>query len=106
MLRIPLITILSLGERDTLRAVTNTSSAENLASVPLSVSHRFKRGSFLRYVVFIHNASRATNAQFDCAAQVIVLREGQAVATTTRKKIATDNVDDPSRLCLRRRTPA
>jgi len=96
---------LLLGERDTSIAVTNTSPADNLASVPLSVSHRFKRGAFLRYVVFIYNASRATNAQFDVAAQVIVLREGQPVATTTLKKIATDNVDDSSRLAYAAELP-
>ncbi|HXI24811.1 MAG TPA: VWA domain-containing protein [Pyrinomonadaceae bacterium] len=96
---------LLLGERDTSIAVTATSPADNLASVPLSVSHRFKSGSFLRYVVFIYNASRAINAQFDCAAQVIVLREGQPVATTTLKKIATDNAVDPSRLAYAAELP-
>lgn len=96
---------LLLGERDTSMAVTNTSSAGNLAAVPLSVSHRFRSGSFLRYVVFIYNASRIPNAQLDVAAQVIVLREGQPVATTTLKKIATDNVDDPSRLAYAAELP-
>jgi VWFA-related protein len=96
---------LLLGERDTSIAVTAPSPAENLTSVPLSVSHRFKRNSFLRYVIFIYNASRATNAQFDLAAQVIVLREGQPVATTTLKKIATDNVDDPSRVAYAAELP-
>jgi hypothetical protein len=96
---------LLLGERDTSTAVTASSLTDNLASVPLSVSHRFKSGSFLRYVIFIYNASRTTNAQFDVAAQVIVLREGQPVATTTLKKIATDNVDDPSRLAYAAELP-
>ena len=87
-----------LGERQTSVAVSGTSPSDNLASVPLSISHRFRHGSFLRYVVFIYNAARAADGQFDVAAQVIVLREGQPVATTTLKKIPTDNVDHPSRL--------
>lgn len=89
---------LLLAERQGSPSEKSASSTETPAAVQISISHRFKRDSFLRHVVAIYNVSHKTAADFDVAAQVIVLREGQPVATTPLRKVPTDNVEDPSRL--------
>jgi hypothetical protein len=67
--------------------------------VLLSIDRRFARDSFLRYLVFVYNSARASSDSApDVAGQVQVLRDGQPVATTTLKKIATVGVEDPQRL--------
>ncbi len=99
------LSTLLLGERQNPADVTAASTSNNLASVPLSVSHRFKRNSYLRYVIFTYNASRSNDGQFDVAAQIFVLREGQPLATTALRKMPTDNVDDPARVAYAAELP-
>lgn len=68
-------------------------------SVLLSIDRRFKRDSFLRYLVFVYNSARAnTDSAPDLVVQMQVLRDGQPVATTALKKVSTDGVQDLQRL--------
>jgi hypothetical protein len=68
-------------------------------SVLLSIDRRFKRDSFLRYLVFVYNSARAnTDSAPDVVVQMQVLRDDQPVATTALKKVSTDGVQDLRRL--------
>jgi len=65
----------------------------------LSIDRRFKRDSFLRYLVFVYNSARAnTDSAPDVVVQMQVLRDDQPVATTALKKVSTDGVQDLQRL--------
>lgn len=91
---------LLLGQRprpEPANAAVPISSAAD--TVRLSIDRRFSRDSFLRYVVFIYNATRAPTTQPpDVVVQVQVLREGQPVATTTLKTVPLDGAQDRQRL--------
>jgi len=65
----------------------------------LSASHRFKRDSTLRFLVFVYNMTSAPADQKpDVAVQVQVLRDDQPVITTAVRKINTEGVADMTRL--------
>jgi len=65
----------------------------------LSIDRRFSRDSFLRYVVFIYNATRGAADQLpDVVVQMQVFRDGHPVATTTLKKVSVDGPQDLQRL--------
>ncbi len=91
---------LIVGERsaETLPATANV--APSLApGVRLNIDRHFRRDSFLRYIVFVYNASTsATKSVPDVVAQVQVLRDNQPVATTSLKPIPTEGVEDIRRL--------
>ena len=91
---------LLLGER--LRSeMTNAAVPIGSAAdaVRLSIDRRFRRESFLRYVVFIYNAARAPADQApDVVVQMQILRDRQPVATTTLKKVPVEGVQDLQRL--------
>jgi VWFA-related protein len=91
---------LLLGERlrsESANSAIPISSAPD--SVRLSIDRRFGRDSFLRYVVFIYNATRAAADQLpDVVVQMQVLRDGHPVATTTLKKVSIDGAQDLQRL--------
>ena len=89
---------LLLGER-TQATLTNVSNPEGASPVALSASHRFRRASTLRFLVFVYNALPAPADQKpDVAVQVQVIREDQPVITTALRKINTEGVLDLARL--------
>jgi len=91
---------LLMGERlrsESANSVIPISSAPD--SVRLSIDRRFRRDSFLRYVVFIYNATRGAADQLpDVVVQMQVFRDGHPVATTTLKKVSVDGAQDLQRL--------
>jgi len=89
---------LLLGER-TPAMLTNVSNAEGVSPVALSASHRFKRESTLRFLLFVYNTTFAPADQNpDAAVQVQVIRDDQPVVTTALRKISTEGVTDLARL--------
>ena len=97
---------LLLGERrqqtQTLTNVSNPGTVANPGGVnpiAMSASHRFKRDSTLRFLVFAYNAVLSPSDQKpDLAIQVQVVRDDQPVITTALRKIATDQNTDLARL--------
>jgi VWFA-related protein len=92
------ISSLLLGERAQ-STLTNVSDNSDLGPVALSASHRFKRDSTLRFLVFAYNmAPSPADQKPDVAVQVQVLRDDQPVITTAVRKIHTEGVTDMTRL--------
>lgn len=89
---------LLLGER-TLAMMTNVSNTAGVSPVALSASHRFRRESTLRFLLFAYNSALSSVDQKpDVAVQVQVVRDDQPVITTALRKINTDGVGDLARL--------
>ena len=89
---------LLLGERRQ-QTMSNVSDPGNVNPIAMSASHRFKRDSTLRFLVFAYNAALATTDQKpDVAIQVQVVRDDQPVVTTALKKMATDTNTDLTRI--------
>jgi hypothetical protein len=92
------ISSLLLGERSQ-PTVANVSDNGDTGPVALSASHRFKRDSTLRFLVFAYNmAPSPADQKPDVAVQVQVLRDDQPVITTAVRKINTEGVTDLTRL--------
>ena len=92
------ISSLLLGERAPV-PVTNVTTNNAHGPVALSASHRFKRNSTLRFLLFVYNmAPSPADQKPDVAVQVQVLRDDQPVITTALRKITTDGVADLTRL--------
>lgn len=87
------------GEREPL---ANTSASGNSASnataptelelAPLRIDRRFHRNSFLRFLVYVYNAARASDSKPDVALQIQILRDQQPVLTTPLRKLSTEGV--------------
>src|SRR5215213_2932123 len=89
---------LLLGER-TQAMLTNVSNTPGVSPVALSASHRFERGSTLRFLIFTYNsASSPADQKPDVAVQVQVVRDDQPVITTALRKMNTDGISDLARL--------
>ncbi len=89
---------LLLGERSQ-TTLTNVSSPGGISPVALSASHRLKRESTLRFLIFAYNTvTSPTDQKPDAAVQVQVIRDDQPVITTALRKISTDGVSDLARL--------
>jgi len=89
---------LILGER-TPAMTTNVSTPEGVSPVALSASHRFRRESTLRFLLFAYNTVFSqVDQKPDVAVQVQVVRDDQPVITTALRKISTDGVIDLLRL--------
>lgn len=87
-----------LGERRQ-STMSNVSSPGNLGPVALSASHRFRRESTLRFLVFAYNAVLSPADQKpDVAIQVQVIRDDQPVITTALRKIGIDQHTDLTNL--------
>ena len=87
-----------LGERVDPQ-IGNAADAKNADPVSLSASHRFKRDSSLRFLIFTYNAKLSPADQKpDVAVQVQVIREDQPVLTTALQKITTEGIADVTRL--------
>lgn len=91
---------LLLGERPRSEGTDATVPISSAADVArLSIDRRFRRDSFLRYLIFIYNAERAlANQAPDVVVQMQILRDGQPVATTTLTKIPVEGAQDLQRL--------
>jgi VWFA-related protein len=87
------------GSRE-IAPVSNASLATvATAAVNLSVTRRFSREEYLRFVVFIYNGQLSpTDSKPDLAIQVQVVRDEQPVVTAPLKKILTDGVEDLKRI--------
>jgi len=87
-----------VGER-TQAMMTNVSSPGGASPVALSASHRFRRESTLRFLIFAYNTVFSkTDNKPDAAVQVQVVRDNQPVITTALRKISTEGVLDLARL--------
>ena len=63
--------------------------------VAVRVDHRFKRNSFLRFLVFIYAQS---NTPPDIAVQIQVVRSDQPVITTSLRSVSTEGIPDVKKL--------
>ena len=91
---------LLLGVR-TLPTISNASvTAENPPNpVELSINHNFSANGYLRFLVFVYNAARATtDSKPDLAIQLQVVRDGQPVVTTALKRVSIEDIADLSRI--------
>jgi VWFA-related protein len=89
---------LLLGER-TPAMITNVSDNNAVNPVALSASHRFRRQSNLRFLLFAYNTAPSTaDKNPDVAVQVQVVRDDQPVITTALRKIGTEGVLDLTRI--------
>jgi len=87
-----------LGER-TQAQLTNVSDPGQVSPVSLSASHRFKRASTLRFLIFAYNTTPApADHKPDVAVQVQVIRDDQPVLTTALRKLTTEGIADLTRL--------
>ncbi len=87
---------LLIGERAQ-GATTNASAGGQIPDdqVNLSIDHRFRSGSYLRFLVFVYNATRAaSDSQPDVALQLQLMRDDQPVVTTSQKKVTTEGIPD------------
>jgi VWFA-related protein len=89
---------LLVGER-TQAMMTNVANASELAPISLNATHRFRKQSALRFLIFAYNTElSSTDGQPDVAVQVQVLRDDQPVITTALRKVTTAGVPDVTRL--------
>ncbi len=78
---------------------TNHSNQADVSPVALSASHRFRRESAMRFLLFAYNTVLSSaDKKPDVAVQVQVIRDDQPVMTTALRKINTEGVLDPLRL--------
>ena len=63
--------------------------------VVVRVDHRFKRNSFLRFLLFIYTQS---NVPSDIAVQIQVVRSDQPVITTSLRSVSTEGIPDAKKL--------
>ena len=90
---------LHLGERTSTPVTNASASAEGpIDGVNLSVNRHFSSSSYLRFLVFVYNAARGSDAKPDVALQVLLLRDSQPVVTTPLKKLALDGAPDLNRI--------
>lgn len=90
---------LHIGERSS-APVTNASVSadEPIEGVSLNVNRHFSSSSYLRFLVFVYNASHTTDTKPDVALQVLLLRDSQPVVTTPLKKLGLDGAPDLDRI--------
>jgi len=82
---------LIIGERADSGPTTKAASQNESNTPNLSVDHLFRNSSYLRFVIFIYNASRnAVGVDPDLAAQIQIVRDGQPVMTTSIRKVQTE----------------
>lgn len=90
---------LLLGPRTPAAANPSANAADVPAPVEVSVTHNFAANGYLRFLVFIYNATRApADSKPDVAIQVQVIRDEQPVVTTALRKVAIDDVLDLERV--------
>ena len=89
---------LIIGVRATPTISNTPVTAQNIqASAELSVVHRFSPKDFLRFMLFVYNASRApADSKPDIGLQVQVVRDDQPVITAPLRKVSVEGVEDLS----------
>jgi len=83
-----------LAERTTAGEPAALAPEKVSETVLLSVNRRFARSSWLRFVTFIYNASKATAAGPDVALQVQLFRDDQPVFTAPLVKVKVESALD------------
>lgn len=80
--------------------VSNASlGAGQTTAVNLSVAHHFSPHGYLRFLLFVYNATPSpSDSKPDLAVQVLLLRDEQPVVTAPLKKISTEGVADLKRV--------
>lgn len=79
--------------------LASTASATEPSPTEMRLDYQFTTNDFLRFLVFIYNATPAlTDAKPDVAIQVQVIRDDQPVVTAPLKKISLDGVEDLKRI--------
>ncbi len=90
---------LLLGIRSGSSAIREVKDENSLLSVSLSIDRRFSNTDYLRFLVYVYNATKAaTDGKPDIAIQVQVVRDEQPVVTTPLKKITIDSTTDLGRV--------
>jgi VWFA-related protein len=90
---------LLLGERPPAKLENVSDNTQDMSPVALSASHRFRRESTLRFLLFAYNTVPSTaDRKPDVAVQVQVIRDDQPVITTALRQITTAGVADLARL--------
>lgn len=93
------ISSLLLGERTQAMLTNVSNTGVGVNPIALSASHRFRRESTLRFLLFAYNTTPApTDQKPDAAVQVQVIRDDQPVITTALRKINIEGVTDLARL--------
>ena len=93
-----------VGEREGINIANASTGANNsqadadFAGVDISVSRRFRRNAFLRFLVFVYNATVLPQSSPDMAIQIQIVRDDQPVLTTPLRKVSVEGVADLTRL--------
>ena len=87
------------GERLSQAPGATNTDPSGLAMASVRVDHRFHRNSFLRFVLYVYNATLSpADSKPDVAVQVQVLRDQQPVITTPSKRLSSENIQQLNRL--------
>lgn len=90
---------LLIGRLDEKNQSNASATSVPVENVSLSVDHRFRRDSYLRFMLFVYNAATsATDSKPDVAIQVQLIRDDQPVITTALRHIDTQGITDVKRL--------
>ncbi|MBC8029849.1 MAG: VWA domain-containing protein [Pyrinomonadaceae bacterium] len=88
-----------LGTRPSMLSEAAQNRQDALASIGLSVDNRFPSGDYLRFLVLVYNAARASaDAKPDVAIQLQIVRDDQPVVTTPLKKVSVEELTDLGRI--------
>ena len=86
---------LLLGEHSQSPINNVANKGDDISPVSLNPSHRFRRESSLRFLVFLYNAMRSpSDSQPDAAIQIQLVRDDQPVMTTALRKLSTEGIAD------------
>jgi hypothetical protein len=86
---------LLLGEHYQPPSNNVSNNVDDNIPVYLNPSHRFRRESRLRFLVFLYNAVlSSSDSQPDAAIQIQLVRDDQPVMTTALRKISTEGIAD------------
>ena len=69
-----------------------------MRGVNVTANRRFARTSWLRFMLFVYNASRPSAAPPDVVLQIQIFRDDQPVMTTPLRKLDTEQAEDPARI--------
>ncbi|MCA1633952.1 MAG: VWA domain-containing protein, partial [Acidobacteria bacterium] len=89
---------LFLGERASAQTPEATKTGGGPDDVLMSVNRRFARASWLRFLVYVYNASKGAQGTPDVALQVQIFRDKQPVLTAPLTKLSTEGLTDTARI--------
>lgn len=85
---------LLVGVREQSTMSNISANSQNLP-VELRITHSFSANDYLRFVIYVYNATRApVDSKPDLAVQVQIVRDDQPVVTTPLKKVSTEDATD------------